>query len=339
MKQSFRFNTLSSLCLGIFLTLSANPASADPPPQEMGIYLGYKYAIPLLPKKNFPRAPRDKWYNPAPSSTGSGKEAEEAREFLTPRLYQKPESTTLIPMLLKLFQKQPDSAKIARKLALTCLQGGQPREALYWFTKTFQLDRSDVSALWNMATLAYRLGEFQKAYAFLGEYARIDPYSAWGRIARNFQKTGKYGGYELSSAFSKNMPKTGSVEPGGGGSGESLMIIDGRATTLEEIAPPYQPVPMIPSLQTPGPGSIPPVKTEKPRSSMVAPSRPSINRAEIEPATPAPATKKAEKAPAPKAAAPAMAVAPPEPPPASPPPISPAPAPTAAAASATAPAK
>ncbi len=193
--------------------------------------------VKMAPGKHSERAPKDvapkSILNPLPAELPG-----EARDYLTPRVYQRPEPTNFIPTLLRLYQQQPASSKITRKLALTCLQAGQPREALHWFIKTFHLDRSDLSALWNMATLAYRLGEMDAANSYLAEYARLDPYSAWGKIANQFRKTGKFGGVEFSTTFSETPPRTSFSTPGGEKNSGSLLIIDGKTVNSEYISPP-----------------------------------------------------------------------------------------------------
>jgi tetratricopeptide (TPR) repeat protein len=269
------------LLLGVSVLLSGAPLHADPPAYDEAKRFGYKFVLDEAPRSHQPRAPQDKDYQPHFQQV-SEKQLGQNRELLAPRLYQKPEPASLIPTLLKLFQQQPQSPKIARKLALTCLNAGQPREALHWFIKAFQLDRNDHSALWNMATLAYRLGDQEKASAYFGEYARIDPYSAWGKMARQFQK-GKYGNTELSEGFANVLGKTWICEPGMGSGSSSLgesgiMVIEGQIPPVDMFSTPMYG----------GSNSGAPVaektsaakKTEKLLKNTS--SKPSINKAEIE---------------------------------------------------------
>ncbi|MFZ5952991.1 MAG: tetratricopeptide repeat protein, partial [Candidatus Rifleibacteriota bacterium] len=172
-------------------------------------------------------------------------------DFLQPRLYAKSEAPGMIPYLLKLQKQNPTSAQITRKLAATCLKNGQPREALYWYTQTYQRDRSDLEALWNMAALAYQLGEEDQAEKYLKEYADADPNSAWGRMAKEFS-AGRFSGTSMDKGFKSEFSKFGSaVGPAKKinygpvrsekKSGEGILIIEGRRTTVEQFVEEYEP--------------------------------------------------------------------------------------------------
>jgi len=225
--------------IAVFFILTSLPLFAEPSAREMAKNLGYQQELlNLLPDKHLPRAPlvKDNDSSIKPFST-----KQIGEDVLSPRLYQKPEPLKLIPFLVSLQKKQPASAKITRKIALTYLQAGQPKEALYWFIQTYHRDKNDLSALWNIATLSYRTGDIRAAGDYLKEYARVDPYSAWGKIARQFIEAGKFGGVELSSGFEKETPHVALFgAPGSGSSGKesSLMVIDGRVTTPEDFGHP-----------------------------------------------------------------------------------------------------
>lgn len=173
-------------------------------------------------------------------------------DLLHPRVFQKGESPQMIPVLLRLQKQNPTSDKITRKLAVTCLRNGQPREALYWYIQTYQRDRSDFESLWNMASIAYRLGEMDQARKYLQEYASLDPKSAWGRMAREFL-AGSFSGKTLNDGFKAGFGRTGvtageseeskqlklrlvsegkSVDSGQHGHG--VMVIEGQRTSFRD---------------------------------------------------------------------------------------------------------
>jgi hypothetical protein len=168
-----------------------------------------------LPTERGTRAPRDPEYRPRQEEGAPAPFA--PRESLAPQPYQRSEAPRMLPYLIGLHKKQPQSAKITRRIALTCLRAGQPREALYWFTLTYHRERSDLKALWNMAALAWRLGDRQAATAYLHEYAARDRESAWGRLARDFLQSDDLAGIEMGSAFSGISPRGGSFGSAGGG--------------------------------------------------------------------------------------------------------------------------
>ena len=182
-------------------------------------------------------------------------------DFLHPRVFQKSESPDMIPLLIKLQKKNPTSAKITRKLAVTCLKTGQVREALQWFMYTYQRDRDDLEALWNMAALSYQLEDMDQAELYLKEYALRDPHSAWGRMSREFLE-GKYLGNDLKDGFKGEFSRIGYVEGGSGKSGKKdkdskkkkekikdskeatgngIIVIEGTRTNLETIFNEYEP--------------------------------------------------------------------------------------------------
>jgi len=173
-------------------------------------------------------------------------------DLLHPRVFQKGEAPEMIPVLLRLQKQNPTSDKITRKLAVTCLRNGQPREALYWYIQTYQRDRSDFESLWNMASIAYRLGEMDQAKKYLEEYAALDPKSAWGRMAREFL-AGSFSGNNLSDGFKSGFGRTSmatgesdeqkklnrrlvaegkKVDSGRQGSG--VMVIEGQRTSFSD---------------------------------------------------------------------------------------------------------
>ena len=216
-----RLFTTALLCIAV-----TPGVFADPPARTMAEILGYKSPelLEQLPPRHDPRAPRDPWLN-------SHRDLLRARQIdqdslMNPRMYGRPEPADMIPLLVDLHRKQPESAKITRKLALTCLGAGQPREALYWFTQTFHRDRTDFPALWNMATLSYRFGDHEASQSFFREYASIDPHSAWGMMAREFSKSGSFSGVNLADGFDGTIkPKIEIVPPPSGAAVEKLMII------------------------------------------------------------------------------------------------------------------
>ena len=172
-------------------------------------------------------------------------------DFLEPRVFTKSESAKMIPFLLKLHKKNPVSPKITRKLAATCLKCGQTREALYWYTQTYQRDRSDHEALWNMAALSYELNEEEKTARFLKEYTQVDPHSSWGRLARNFLK-GRFSGETMNEGFDDQFSRYGEVAEGRSdkkGSkvktsnktgNDGILVIEGKRTSLNEFYNEYE---------------------------------------------------------------------------------------------------
>lgn len=176
-----------------------------------------------------------------------------AEDFLQPRVFARSESAEMIPFLLKLQKQNPTSAKITRKLAVTCLKNGQPREALYWYIQTYQRDRSDSESLWNMAAVSYQLGDESQTRKYLQEYAAVDPNSAWGRMAKDFLK-GRFSGTSMEKGFDSEFSRFGHVTGGNSdkkgaapvSAGEKtadhrgIMIIEGKRTTLEQFVEEYE---------------------------------------------------------------------------------------------------
>jgi tetratricopeptide (TPR) repeat protein len=190
-------------------------------------------------------------------------------DLLYPRVFTRSEPSNMIPFLMKLQKKNPTSARITRKLAVTCLQNGQPREALYWYIQTYQRDRSYHEALWNMAAIAYQLGEMDQAAVYLEEYAKVDPHSAWGRMAREFLK-GRFSGATLDEGFKAEFSKIGYTEEGNG-NGDGILVIEGTRTTVEELFDPLQsnitPSTAIKKDTAKGKSGKPAAKTSKSRNS------------------------------------------------------------------------
>jgi tetratricopeptide (TPR) repeat protein len=199
----------------------------------------FKHAEQYTPKpKN--RLPKEVLVEDIDIESNSSKTVLSPDDFLHPRVYAESESSQMIPMLIRLQKKNPTSAKITRKLAVTCLKSGQPREALYWYIQTYQRDRSDHESLWNMAALAYQLKEEEQTRKYLTEYVNADPHSAWGRLAKDFLK-GRFSSVEMQEGFKTEFSRFGVVETGASNSdenessGNGLMIIEGRKTSLEEL--------------------------------------------------------------------------------------------------------
>ncbi len=310
--------TIICLCLALSV-----PTWADPSARSEAAKLGYSEDIlKQLPDKHLPRAPNPDWQPIRPHT----EQRTPDRNLLAPRLDQKAEPASMLPYLTELHKKNPKSPKITRKLALTCLKAGQPREALYWFTQTWFRDRTDLAALWNCAALSYRLGDYRATSNYLKEYAQRDPHSVWGRIAREMQDATPYGGgSDLGAGFAGRLPRGGVMTGGTGkGAGTALMIIGGKemeiprgdtfADRLDEEA-----------------GAKTPVKAKSGPAAEPLPAKTSLRRAVIEPPAAAPAQPAAP--PPHEAAPPAPAPAPATPaPPASPAAEAPAPAAAPAAA-------
>ncbi|MBP7635356.1 hypothetical protein KBA41_14405 [Candidatus Ozemobacteraceae bacterium] len=233
------YRTSRTLIAGALCMMTAVPAFADPSAEEMARQMGYSELIKHmeLPKRHDPRAPLPKQRGGIEAVTADRLPAD--RKLLDAYMYQKAEHASMIPFLLSLQKKQPESPKISRKLALTCLQAGQPREALYWFTYTYQRDRTDLPALWNMAALSYRLGDTRKLNDYLDEYAKRDPNSMWGMVAKKFLETGTFAGYDARSTIADHgMPRVGYVGGGAAGAKEGgLMVVEGKRVTPEEMFP------------------------------------------------------------------------------------------------------
>lgn len=250
---------MKKILIPILLGMLCSPVIAEPTLHDFVRELGYTDAfideacpeiknfksdvVPskakLAPQKNSYSQPRQALMAPA--------------DLLHPRVFQKGEAPDMIPFLSKLHKQNPASDKITRKLAVTCLRSGQPREALYWYIQTYQRDRSDFESLWNMASIAYRLGEMDQAEKYLKEYAALDPNSAWGRMARDFLAGGLYD-HDMTrgfkSGFGRTMTSSGSQENDTTrilreqaiASGEfddratgGLMVIEGKRTNFESF--------------------------------------------------------------------------------------------------------
>lgn len=234
--------------------------AAEPPLHELVRELGYSDAYIT---ENLPRTRPVKKVAPAPHSAATPvyhampqRQLMQPDDLLLPRVFQKSETAAMIPVLMRYHRANPTSEKITRKLAVTCLKNGQQREALYWYTQTFQRDRSDFESLWNMAALAYAVGDNGLTKKYLAEYARIDPNSAWGRMAREFL-AGRFSGSDLGKGFAKGLGRVG--EPAGGlkaGSknknaqvttadsgdnetGDGIMVVEGKRYNVESFVSLY----------------------------------------------------------------------------------------------------
>lgn len=175
-------------------------------------------------------------------------------EILQPRISETSESPEMIPALLRYHKANPKADKITRKLAVTTYSLGQYKEALYWYTLTYQRNRNDLESLWNMATIADSLGEKNQARIYLKEYARVDPNSAWGRMARNLLNSG-YSSDNMSESFDDEMARfldsgsnTGSSEPrkqnvkSSNSTGDTgMIVVSGDKYDLESFVASYKP--------------------------------------------------------------------------------------------------
>jgi hypothetical protein len=295
---------LTATIAGLLFTVSG-PVCADPPPREVAIGLGYCTTITeMLDTTQRPRAPKDPLYEPPNASRRQGPDDTQLRDMLVPQVYMRAEPGKMIPTLIRLHQQQPLSEKITRKLALTCLKAGQPREALHWFTRTYQLDRTDIQALWNMAALSYRLGDFPATAAFLKEYARIDPYTAWGRLAREFQDSGNYAGIDFSKPFAGEPSRGGMITSGTGQTPGSVLLIDGKPANPEDAIPSLSQEAQVPIAGSSGKGKKgkSPTEAEKAQGTGKSPVNSSINSAKILEEAPPPPAPAAAAAAAPAAA-------------------------------------
>lgn len=204
---------MKKILIPIMLGLLCSPAIAEPTLHDFARELGYSEAFlneglaGTLNAKSDSVLPRAQNKSQKVIHSEPRAELMEANDLLHPRVFQKGESPAMIPVLTRLHRQNPRSEKITRKLAVTCLRSGQPREALYWYIQTYQRDRSDFESLWNMASIAYRLGEMDQAKKYLEEYSALDPNSAWGRMARDFL-SGSFSGNNLSDGFKSGFGRT-----------------------------------------------------------------------------------------------------------------------------------
>ncbi len=121
-------------------------------------------------------------------------------DMLKPRITDAVESSDMIPALQRYHKANPKSEKITRKLAATTYSAGQFKEALYWYTLTYQRDRSDYESLWNMACIADSIGEKDQARVYLKQYVKVDPNSGWGRMAKDILNNA-YQSSNMSDSF------------------------------------------------------------------------------------------------------------------------------------------
>jgi len=257
---AFRLNSgncMKKILIPVMLGLLCAPVSADQNIHDFVRELGYSgdYIMENLPPKD--AKPRRAVKEPKITHVESNRQLMAPEDLLHPRVMQKSESPRMIPVLMRYHRQSPASDKITRKLAVTCLRNGQPREALYWYTQTWQRDRSDYESLWNMACLSYRLGETALTRKYLTEYAKVDPNSAWGRMAREFI-AGRFSGSDLADGFTADMSHTGSS---GGSSasakadnnrgveatsaktsadGKGIMVIEGNRTSFDQFMSGYE---------------------------------------------------------------------------------------------------
>lgn len=232
---------MKKILIPVLLGLLCAPVRADENLQELVRALGYtdSYIVEnLLPKSAFVINENAAPQKPAQASCiEPQRDPMDPEDLLHPRVYSKSESTSMIPILLRYHRSKPTSPKITRKLAVTCLKNGQPREALYWYTQTYHRDRSDFESLWNMAAISYRLGEMQSTLKYLREYAVVDPYSAWGRMAKEFI-SGRFSGANLSDGFAGEIGKAGVLAGGvsdASGAENGILVIQGKRTTPDSF--------------------------------------------------------------------------------------------------------
>ncbi|NLF96314.1 MAG: hypothetical protein GX569_06210 [Candidatus Riflebacteria bacterium] len=244
---------MKKILIPVMLGLLCAPVSADQNLHEFVRELGYKgdFIMENLPKDSGPRrrvtvAP--KVYHVEPQ-----RQLMQPDDLLHPRIMQKSESPRMIPVLMRYHRQNPASPKITRKLAVTCMRNGQPREALYWYTQTWQRDRADYESLWNMACISYRLGDDGLTRKYLTEYAKVDPNSAWGRMAREFL-AGRFSGSDLAEGFDSGIAQTGITSGGVAksdqrsrqtgsekpSSGSGIMVIEGQRTSFDEFMSGYE---------------------------------------------------------------------------------------------------
>ncbi|MDD3148025.1 MAG: hypothetical protein PHD82_12025 [Candidatus Riflebacteria bacterium] len=242
---------MKKLLLPVMLGLFCAPiGAAEPPLREFVRDLGYRDDFI---NDNLPKEKTRPQVAPAPikhADSTPRRELMQPEDLLHPRVFQKSESAAMIPVLMRYHRDNPTSDKITRKLAVTCLKNGQQREALYWYTQTWQRDRADFESLWNMAAISYSLGESDLTRKYLEEYAKLDPNSAWGRMAREFL-SGRFSGNDLSQGFEAGPGRVG--EPAGGISasknkgvsssttgknsetGNGIMIVEGKRYNVESF--------------------------------------------------------------------------------------------------------
>lgn len=196
--------------------------------------------------------------NKHPNSSESIESAFSAKDILKPRIADVSESAEMLPTLLRYHKDNPKSDKITRKLAVTTYELGQYKESLYWFTLTYQRNRSDFESLWNMASIADMIGDKEAARKFLKEYVRVDPNSAWGRMAKDILNSG-YSASNMTESFEDKLPKsmisesgrareTGvsvgnkkQVESSGEESNRGMLVVQGDKYDLESFVANYKP--------------------------------------------------------------------------------------------------
>ncbi len=261
------------LCFLLAGSLVGNIQGAEPSPRDMAEKLGYRDLLIDLPKSQGQRSPRDPDHRArgdalADRGRPSGVSQSDIDQYLTPRLYDRADPVSLLPTLLRLQRQRPDSPKITRKLALICLESGLLPEARQWFARTWQLDRNDLAALWNLGALSWQLDDIEAARAYLGEYYDRDPNSPWGRVAANLLEQGSA---KMNKAFAGQRARViqfgagsatgdqGRVRAGApqgpATSGTAqVLIIDGQRTDPDRFGAPANVLPVANPLH--------PVKTE-----------------------------------------------------------------------------
>ena len=176
---------------------------------------------------------------PRPHVNNIKKYVAPAEDFIKPHIYNDAEVAKMIPLLLDLQKKNPTSAKLTRKLASTCYKAGQFKESLYWFTQTYLRDRSDLDALWNMASIAHSLGMKNETTKYLEEYSKVDPNSTWGRIAKEFLLN--HYSNNIADGFKNGISRVGYNEDSGDNNGPQILVVEGKETTVEDLATNYEP--------------------------------------------------------------------------------------------------
>lgn len=250
---------MKKILIPVMLGLLCSPVFAEPTLHDFAREIGYSEAFLNEGLPGARKTKSDAVLTRAPIKSQNVVHSEprpdlmDASDLLHPRVFQKGESPAMIPVLTRLHRQNPRSDKITRKLAVTCLRNGQPREALYWYIQTYQRERSDFESLWNMASIAYRLGEMDQAKKYLEEYSALDPNSAWGRMARDFL-SGSFSGNNLSDGFKSGFGRT-VISSGNkiddrtrvlreqailagesdGRSGSAIMVIEGKRTDFDSF--------------------------------------------------------------------------------------------------------
>lgn len=162
----------------------------------------------------------------------------EPEAFLKTRIFDPADSTAMLPTLMRMHEENPLCGDITRRISNLYLHSGKYEEALHWFIGTYQRDRADLVSLWNMAALSYQLDRPAQTKKILSEYSKVDPNSAWGRMAREFLR-GRFSGSELSDGFSDTSPRIGRAEASAKPSSGHIMILEDTRTNFDHFMKNY----------------------------------------------------------------------------------------------------